>query len=187
MNLQDLRIDGTWSLFLDRDGVINRRIVDDYVKTWEQFEFLPGVTDAIRKFSLLFGRIIVVSNQQGIGKGLMTENELQTIHERMVDEIKSQGGRVDAVYHSPYLHSDRSVMRKPNVGMALKARRQFPELRFNRSVMAGDSLSDMIFGKRAGMTTVFIAGDAETAKKHPRQIDFLCTDLISLANALQQL
>ncbi len=184
MNLQDLRIDGTWSLFLDRDGVINRRIVDDYVKTWEQFEFLPGVTDAIRKFSLVFGRIIVVSNQQGIGKGLMTEKELESIHQRMMEEIRAKGGRIDTVFHSPYLHSDRSVMRKPKVGMALKARKLFPELRFNRSVMAGDSLSDMIFGKRVGMTTVFIAGDAKTAKKYPRQIDFLSPDLISFANAI---
>ena len=72
MNLQDLKIDRGWTLFLDRDGVINRRIVDDYVKSWDQFKFLPGVPDAIKRLAGVFGRIIVVSNQQGIGIGLMT-------------------------------------------------------------------------------------------------------------------
>ena len=184
MILRNLTIDPAWTLFLDRDGVINRRIVGDYVKTWEQFEFLPGVTDAIRKFSSVFGRIVVVSNQQGIGKGLMTDAEVQSIHRRMTEEIARCGGKIDGVLVSPHLHAERSVMRKPNVGMALKARKQFPGILFNRSVMAGDSLSDMIFGKRAGMTTVFIAGDPSVAQKHPRQIDFLFPDLISLANAL---
>ena len=184
MNLQDLKIDQGWTLFLDRDGVINRRIVDDYVKSWEQFEFLPGVTQAIKRLSDLFGRIIIVSNQQGVGKGLMSEAEVWLVHRKMAEEIAAAGGRVDEVFFSPHLHSDRSVMRKPNIGMALKARKQFPGTRFNRSVMAGDSFSDMVFGKRAGMKTVFISSDPALAKKHPRQIDFLYPDLISFANAL---
>jgi histidinol-phosphate phosphatase family protein len=184
MNLQHLKIDDTWTLFLDRDGVINRRIVDGYVKTWDQFEFLPGVVDAMKQFHKVFGRIIVVSNQQGVGKGLMSEKEVQLVHSGMMDEIEHAGGKVDAVYFSPHLRSERSVMRKPNVGMALKARRQFPEIRFNRSVMAGDSLSDMFFGKRVGMKTVFISPDSSLAKRHPRQIDFVFPDLISLASGL---
>jgi histidinol phosphatase-like enzyme len=75
-------------------------------------------------------------------------------------------------------------MRKPNIGMALKARRQFPEIRFSKSVMAGDSISDMFFGKRAGMKTVLISTDSKPAQLYPRQIDYLYPDLISLANAL---
>jgi histidinol-phosphate phosphatase family protein len=184
MNLQHLKIDRNWTLFLDRDGVINRRIVDDYVKTWDQFEFLPGVVDALKQFHQAFGRIIVVSNQQGVGKGLMNEQDVISVHSRMMAEIELAGGKVDAVFFSPHLRSERSVMRKPNVGMALKARRQFPEIRFNHSVMAGDSLSDMIFGKRAGMKTVLISTDSTLAKRHPRQIDFLFPDLISLASGL---
>ena len=171
-------------MFLDRDGVINRRIVDGYVKTWDQFEFLPGVTDALKRFHAVFGRVIVVSNQQGVGKGLMSERQVESIHSRMKDEIESAGGRLDAVLFSPHLTADRSAMRKPAVGMALKARKLFPEIRFNRSVMAGDSLSDMIFGKRTGMKTVFISTDIQTVNNHPRQIDYCFPDLISLANAL---
>jgi histidinol-phosphate phosphatase family protein len=184
MSLQNLRIDRDWTLFLDRDGVINRRIVDGYVKSWDQFDFLPGVPEAMIKFHRVFGRIIVVSNQQGVGKGLMTLEEVKTIHSRMVAEIKLAGGQVDEVYFSPNLASDRSVMRKPNIGMALKARKQFPEIRFNRSVMAGDSLSDMMFGKRVGMKTVFISDDPALAKMNPRKIDFVFPDLISLAGEL---
>jgi histidinol-phosphate phosphatase family protein len=184
MNLNQLQIDRTWTLFLDRDGVINRRIVDDYVKTWDQFVFLPGVLDALKKFHHVFGRIIVVSNQQGVGKGLMSEADVQSVHIRMQDEIKNAGGNIDAVFYSPHLQSDKSIMRKPNIGMALKARRQFTDIRLNRSVMAGDSISDMIFGKRAGMKTVLISQNAEPAQLHPRQIDYLYPDLISLANDL---
>ncbi len=184
MNLQHLGIDRTWTLFLDRDGVINRRIVDGYVRTWDQFEFLPGVPEAIKLFHLKFGRIVVVSNQQGVGKGLMHDEEVQSIHHRMMEEIKKTGGKVDVVFYSPHLQSERSVMRKPNVGMALKARKQFHELNFRRSLMAGDSLSDMIFGKRVGMKTVLISHCNDLAKRHPLQIDYVYPDLISLAHAL---
>jgi histidinol-phosphate phosphatase family protein len=184
MSLQHLKFDRTWTLFLDRDGVINRRIVDGYVKTWDQFEFLPGVPDAMAIFAGVFGRIIIVSNQQGVGKGLMTDHEVNAIHQKMMEEISRAGGKVDEVFYSPHLHADRSVMRKPGVGMALKARRHFPGIRFKRSVMAGDSLSDMVFGKRAGMKTVLISPDGKLAKSCPRQIDFLYPDLISFANVL---
>ena len=158
--------------------------MDDYVKTWDQFEFLPGVLDAMKLFRMAFDRIIVVSNQQGVGKGLMDETGVDSIHRRMTEEISDAGGGVDAVFFSPHLKSDRSVMRKPNIGMALKARKQFPDIRLKHSVMAGDSLSDMFFGKRAGMITVLISADATLAKKHPRQIDFLYPDLITLAHSL---
>ena len=184
MNLRHLQIDHTWTLFLDRDGVINRRIPDNYVKSRDQFEFLPGVPESIKLFSGIFGRVIVVSNQQGIGKGLMTETDVNSIHKRMMDEIGLAGGKIDAVFFSPHLDSENSFMRKPNVGMALRARKQFPEIRLNHSVMAGDSLSDMIFGKRTGMKTVLISPDKEIVKKYPHQIDFYFPDLISFANEI---
>jgi histidinol-phosphate phosphatase family protein len=184
MSLQHLMIDQTWTLFLDRDGVINRRIVDDYVKTWEQFEFLPRVTDAIKKFHGVFGRIIVVSNQQGVGKGVMSEADVQSIHLRMMKETEKSGGRIDAVFFSPHLRAENSFMRKPGIGMALKARKQFTDIRLNRSIMAGDSLSDMIFGKRAGMKTILISQDLTIAKRYPRLIDYVYPDLISFAHEL---
>ena len=117
MNLKDLHIDGSWTLFLDRDGVINRRIIDGYVRSVRDFEILPGVLEAISRLSVIFGRIIIVTNQQGIGKGLMTEEELSSIHRFLTDKITGAGGRIDAIYHAPNLAQENSVMRKPATGM----------------------------------------------------------------------
>ena len=101
MTLKNLNIDDTWCLFLDRDGVINKRVEGDYIKKWEEFEFLPGVLEALHIFSGVFDKIFVVTNQQGIGKGLMTEIDLEHIHDEMIQEIKINGGRINKIYHSP--------------------------------------------------------------------------------------
>jgi histidinol-phosphate phosphatase family protein len=184
MNLNDLMIDSGWTLFLDRDGVINTRILGGYVQKWEQFGFLPGVTEALKILSKEFSRIIVVSNQQGIGKGLMTEKELEILHRKMIAEIESHGGRIDRIYHSPHLEMEGSVKRKPNVGMALLARKEFPGINFQRSVMVGDSISDMIFGKRLKMVNVFLSEDLNQARKIHHCIDFVFPDLITFAEAV---
>ena len=161
MTLKHLNINKTWTLFLDRDGVINKRLEDDYVKTLSEFEFLQGVPEALKFFTDLFGKIIVVTNQQGIAKGFYTENELGMIHHYMVDEIEKHGGKIDKVYHSPYLASENHELRKPNIGMALQAQKDFVDIDFSKSVMIGDSMSDMEFGRKTGMITVYI---------HPKKI-----------------
>ena len=102
MNSKLLMIDRTWTLFLDRDGVINKRMEGDYIRNWDQFEFLPGVKDALKELTRMFGTIIVVSNQQGVGKGLITETEVAAIHKRMADEIEKTGGKIDRSYHIRY-------------------------------------------------------------------------------------
>lgn len=152
-------IDTHWTLFLDRDGVINRRLPDDYVKKVEEFQILPGVLEAITRASEIFGRIIVVTNQQGIGKGLMTIQDLATIHNHLRNRVTKSGGKIDAIYFSPHLASEQSPMRKPEIGMAHLARLDFPEIDFAKSIMAGDSLGDIQFGKNAGMKTVFIESE----------------------------
>jgi D-glycero-D-manno-heptose 1,7-bisphosphate phosphatase len=184
MILKTLKIDTTWTLFLDRDGVINKRIEGDYIRSWEQFEFLPGVTEALKAFAAVFGKIIVVSNQQGVGKGLMTNKDVREIHDKMTSEILGHGGRIDRVYHSPFLERENSIHRKPNVGMALQARKDFPGIRFRRSVMSGDSISDMVFGKRLNMTTVFIGTKPELIRQGHEVIDFVYPDLLSFAKDL---
>jgi D-glycero-alpha-D-manno-heptose 1-phosphate guanylyltransferase len=145
-----------WTLFLDRDGVLNKRIVDDYVKDPGEFEWIPGVLEALKILSEFFGKIIIVSNQQGIGKGQMTENDLEIIHSKMLNEINQHDGRVDAIYFAPQLKSENSAYRKPGIGMALQAKADFPGIDFSKSVMAGDSENDLQFGRKAGMITVFI-------------------------------
>ena len=151
------KMDKNWTLFLDRDGVINRRLLDDYVKSWAEFVFLPGVPEAIASFSERFGRIVVVTNQQGIGKGLMTESDLHSIHHQMVLDIQKAGGRIDKVYFCPHHRQDNCACRKPRIGMAKQAKADFPEIDWRRSIMVGDTPSDIEFGRNAGMRTVFVS------------------------------
>ncbi|TNE53031.1 MAG: HAD-IIIA family hydrolase [Bacteroidetes bacterium] len=145
-----------WCLFLDRDGVINERIFGAYVRSVDEFKFLPGSLDAIAHFHQIFQRIFVVTNQQGIGKGLMTERNLHEIHRYMCEEIERQGGRIDQCYFAPELKSDPNNSRKPGPFMALRAQSDFPEVNFEKSIMVGDTDSDILFGKKLGMKTVRI-------------------------------
>ncbi len=179
-----MKIDSSWTLFLDRDGVINRRIPGGYITQWEEFEFLPGTLEALKKLSSLFGRIIVVSNQQGVGKGIMTEKDLDHIHRKMISEINKNGGRIDRIYHSPYLETENSRFRKPNTGMADQAHKDFPEIDFKQAVMAGDSISDMHFGKRKNMRTVFIGSSSEHSELPGSLADYFYPDLLSFAHSL---
>lgn len=173
MKKKDLSVcDKSWSLFLDRDGVINERLLDDYIKNTDEFKFIDGTIEAIKGFSNIFGKIFVVTNQQGIGKGLMTEKTLNDIHKKMSDEIKQHGGKIDKVYYCPFKKEDKSFLRKPNVGMGLLAKKEFPEINFKKSIMAGDTISDMEFGKKLKMITVFISNDKALIDKNSNLIDF---------------
>ncbi|HDO26857.1 MAG TPA: HAD-IIIA family hydrolase [Bacteroidetes bacterium] len=182
MNFKNLLLDKTWTLFLDRDGVINRRPVNDYVTQWDEFEFLPGVVRALSIFSSLFGKIIMVTNQQGIGKNLMTTEDLEIIHTKLLSKIKKAGGRMDAVYFCPDLENKPANCRKPGISMALKAKADFPEIDFNKSIMAGDTENDILFGKNAGMKTVLINTNGISVNEN--FADAVFPDLISFAESL---
>ena len=150
-----MKIESDWTLFLDRDGVINTELPGDYVKHWKDFHFESGVLEAMAMLNKTFRHIVLVTNQRGIGAGLMTEGDLHFIHDKMMEAIHTAGGRIDAIFYCP--DEDRtSPHRKPHPYMGLKARERFPDILFQRSVMAGNSLSDMEFGKGLGMHTVFI-------------------------------
>lgn len=154
-----------YTLFLDRDGVVNERLPGDYVRRWEEFEFTFRALDAMRFFASYFSRICMVTNQQGIGKGLMRVDELMEVHTRMREAIEQAGGRIDGIYFCPDLGSDPGNCRKPHPAMALKAQEDFPEINFSQAVMVGDSASDMEFGARLGMTTVLIEGKEDDSDK----------------------
>ncbi len=183
MNSKSLKIDKSWALFLDRDGVINKRLPADYVKNISQFEFEEGSLEALAIFSNLFGKIFIVSNQQGIGKGLMSMEDLEAIHSHLLEQVSANNGRIDRIFVSPYLESSRHFTRKPSVGMGIMAKKEFREISFRRSVMVGDSISDMIFGKRLRMKTVFI-GSAETINDKPHLTDYCYSSLLQFAQSL---
>ena len=109
---------------------------------------MPGVLNALARWSRLFKRVIVVTNQRGVGKGVMTEASLVNIHQYMVEQVEQAGGRINAIYYCTAL-TNEDPNRKPNPGMAAMAMGDFPQIDLEKSVMIGDSESDKEFAKRA--------------------------------------
>lgn len=176
------KVDKDWTLFLDRDGVINYEKKDDYILNWKEFKFYEDAIDAIKHFAERFGKMIIVSNQSGVGKGLMTEDDLLDIHHHLQKEIESAGGRIDAIYYCTAV-DPKDPDRKPNPGMAFAAKKDFPVIDLNKSIIAGNKPSDMLFGKNAGMYSVFIASThPQTPFPHP-DIDLRFNSLADFAKA----
>ena len=160
-------IDNSWTLFLDRDGVINFERNNDYVKAWDEFKFYDESIKALPLLAAKFTTIVITTNQKGVGKGIMTEESLQTIHHNMVSEIEKMGGRIDHIFYCIDVDND-SINRKPQPGMAFQAQEKFPSIDFTKSIMVGNRTSDMEFGRNAGLHTVFLATTRpETAYPNP--------------------
>ena len=176
-------IDNTWTIFLDRDGVINHEKHKDYIHNWDEFVFYEGVKEAITVFAKIFNRIIVVTNQKGIGKGVTQLADLQLMHKNMIAEIENAGGRIDAVYFCPDLE-DESPNRKPNPGMGLQAVKDFPDIDLTKSIMIGNTLSDMQFGRNLGIKTIFLPTTRPEVELHDSRIDAVYDSLIVFANTL---
>ena len=184
----NFKIDPSWSLFLDRDGVINDRIPGDYVKIWDEFRFLPGVLESLSVLSVFFHRIFIVTNQAGIEKQVLTHDDLARIHDQMMEYIQYHGGRIDEIYYCPYTSALDPLCRKPNPGMALQAKRDFPEIEFKRSIMVGDSDSDITFGNNLGMKTILVGNKADNLFNYPNSIpDSRLDSLSDVANYISGL
>jgi D-glycero-D-manno-heptose 1,7-bisphosphate phosphatase len=151
-------------VFLDRDGVINRKPPEgEYITQPSQLELLPGAAGAIARLNRSGRKVIVVTNQRGIALGLMTEAQLATIHAHLRAQLAFAGATLDAIYHCPH-DRDECNCRKPQTGMIDAAFRNFPEARPENSLLIGDSLSDIECGRRAGIPTILIEGDAQHRK-----------------------
>lgn len=144
------------TLFLDRDGVINRRLPGAYVADPEDFQFLPGVLEVMPQLADLFHPIIIITNQQGIGKGLMNSSDLDRVHSSMLQQINQAGGRIDAIYFCPHLKTTNCNCRKPRPGLIEQAVHDFPAIELADAVLVGDSLSDLQLGKDLGLDTIWI-------------------------------
>ena len=179
-------IDNTWTLFLDRDGVINHEKHKDYIHSWDEFVFYDGVKEAIAVFAKRFKHIIVVTNQKGIGKGVTKLADLQLIHKNMVAQIEATGGHIDAVYFCADLEEE-SPNRKPNPGMGLQAAKDFPEIDFSKAIMIGNTLSDMQFGRNLGVKTIFLPTTRPEVDLNDDRIDAVYNSLIDFANTLENL
>jgi len=149
--------------FLDRDGVINRKALteEEYVTCWEEMRILPGVAQAIALLNRAGFLVIVVSNQRSVAKGLITEAELNSIHQRMCDELAGAGATIHGVYYCPHELEPACDCRKPQPGMLLRAARVH-DIDLSVSWMIGDSDKDVEAGKSAGCRTVRVLRSYET-------------------------
>lgn len=147
------------TVFLDRDGVVNEKMPEgEWVTRWTDFQVLPGVINAIAALKRADLRVIVVSNQRGIALGRFSEEDVRTIHSRFQQMLEAFGTRVDGFYFCPHDRGQCNC-RKPLSGLFENAVADHPDINAHTSVMIGDSKSDIEFGRKLGMMTVFINGD----------------------------
>lgn len=175
-------INPAWTLFIDRDGVVNEEKHLDYIHKWDEFKFYPGVKEAFKIFNKRFGIIIMITNQRGVAKGLTKLEDLHLIHKNMLQEIEDTGGRIDKIYVCTEMESPN---RKPNSGMGLQARKDFTEIDLSKSIMIGNTLSDMKFGRNLGVSiNIFLPTTRKEVPLNHEDIDIVFNDLISVAKAL---
>jgi len=169
-------------VFLDRDGVINRDS-PDYVKSWAEFEFLPGSLEAIRQLTVGGFALIVITNQSAVHRGLVTRKGLELIHRRMAAAIRRAGGELADIFYCPHTPDEHCRCRKPLPGLILEACRRH-SIDPAQSVMVGDRPSDIACGREAGCgRTVLVTADAAplsggrypSAMPHP---DFVAANLL---------
>lgn len=149
------------AIFLDRDGVINRNF--GYVHKIEDFEFLPGVLEALKDLAETDYKILVITNQSGIGRGYYEEKQMHSLNDYMVEKIEKAGGRIDKIYFCPHRPDEECDCRKPNTAMIEKAEKDF-ELNLKECFLVGDKETDVETGLKKGLKTVKIGDDAEQTK-----------------------
>ncbi len=155
---------GLRTIFLDRDGILNEKMPEgQYVTRWEDFHVLPGVPEALRRLNNAGLRVIVVSNQRGIARGLYTLADVEAIHAAFERQLSGAAAHIDAFFICPHDH-DQCNCRKPLPGLFEQAVAQFPQITADTSVIIGDSVSDIEFGRRLGMKTIYVEGDGRTRK-----------------------
>ena len=144
MKINEIDISKYDTLILDRDGTINVHIIGDYVRKWDNFEFIPNVVDTIARWSKLVKHIFIVTNQRGIGKGKYTEDDLAYIHAHMVAEIEKAGGHINGIYFCSSL-TEEDIRRKPGRGMFDDILREHPDVDPTKTLMIGDTDVDRDF------------------------------------------
>jgi len=147
------------AVFLDRDGVINKNAAEhDYIKSWEEFKVLPRVPEALAKLKSLGYLLIVISNQRGIARGMMTSTAVEEIHIKLNEYLKKYDAQIDAFYYCPHDYSDKCNCRKPKIGMLLQAQKDF-NLNFDECWFIGDRKSDRECGNNAKIKTIILSKD----------------------------
>jgi len=164
------------AVFLDRDGVICKD-KNDYVKSWDEFVWIPKARDALRRLNDNRHIAIVITNQSAVGRGLTSQQAVEDIHLRMMKSISQAGGRIERAYYCPHRSEDECSCRKPKPGLLLKAARDFA-IDLKSSYLVGDKLSDIEAGYRVGCTTIMVNPDkTKHLPKDKRYPDYIVSDL----------
>ncbi|MBN1179511.1 MAG: D-glycero-beta-D-manno-heptose 1,7-bisphosphate 7-phosphatase [Anaerolineae bacterium] len=157
------------AVFLDRDGVINENR-SDYVKSWDEFVFLPGVFAPLEQLAQTEFAVVVITNQSIINRGILPQAEVEAINRRMLQAIERQGGRIDAVLFCPHRPDEACDCRKPRTGLLHQAATRF-NLDLERSFLIGDATSDMQTAVNAGCRPVMVRtgrGESQAGLLPPR-------------------
>lgn len=171
------------AVFLDRDGVINRKAPDgQYITAWEQMEFLPGVTEGLRELKQNGFLLIVVTNQSAISRNELAVDVLESIHRKMVEWLAQKGVTIDAVYYCPHDRNGECDCRKPRPKMLLKAAQE-NKIDLGHSWMVGDTASDIEAGRAAGCRTVWLR-TANFNGESPPQAEFSANSLQEAARQI---
>ncbi len=171
-------------VLLDRDGVINRRIISAYVTAWEKFVFLPGALQALRLLHENNCQVIVVSNQAGVGKGLMSAADLDEITRRFVAEVEAQGGRILGAYYCTHRAEDACECRKPKPGLLRRAQAEH-HFHFGCTFVVGDTESDLLAAHAAGCPAIMVSdATVDTLQKLPHAPRVTVPDLLAAAEFL---
>jgi len=147
------------TIFLDRDGIINRNR-DDYVKNIEEMEILPNVPQAIRLLNSKNYHVVIISNQSAVNRGLLSIKTLNRIHEFLLEKLKEHGASIKAIYYCPHRPDESCTCRKPKAGLIFKAVEEL-DIDLKNSIMIGDRDSDFLAAKNAGIKFVLMETDGD--------------------------
>lgn len=144
-------------IFVDRDGVISIFTPDDYIKNWEEFEFIKEGVEGLKILKEAGYKVVIISNQAGVNKGLFTENDLNEITKNMIEELKKKGiDNVLKVYYCIHTKEENCDCRKPKTGLFKKAEEDLGKIDFSKTYFIGDSETDIIAGKNIGTKTILV-------------------------------
>ena len=180
-------------IFLDRDGVINKdggHSDKGYITCWENFEFIPGVVEAIKKITTSGYKVIVISNQQGVAKGCYAKEELDTITENMTKTIRDAGGDIEDVYYCTHLKEENCDCRKPKPGLFLQAKDEHKIEDLRGLFFIGDTESDVQVGQREGLRNILVLtgkNKREDAREWFYKPDYICEDLMEAVDLIMSM
>ncbi|MFQ5952589.1 MAG: HAD-IIIA family hydrolase [Candidatus Omnitrophota bacterium] len=178
-------------VFIDRDGVINKDpggwTEYSYVTRWEDFHFLPGALESLKKLADSGYKSVIISNQQGVGKGYFTKDALEDVTARMLQEIKKSGGSVAGVYYCTHTKEEDCSCRKPKTGLFTKAGKELGIQDFEGKYYIGDTERDIESGKKVGLKTILVISgksSREDAEKWDHKPDHICSDLMEAVDII---